>query len=84
MRRVLGTCSRPTAVNLADACTKLDAVATAAATAVSASASSVVEAVVAAAEKYFTDDIATCKVGWRMNKEVDEGIWTCSKGNIVI
>lgn len=50
-------------MNLADACNKLAAVAQASAAAeAGATAATVVEAVVAAAEAYFKDDIATCKV----------------------
>ena len=49
--------SRPTAVNLADACGKLDAAAVAAAAPDDATAASVVAAVVAAAEAYHADDL---------------------------
>jgi methylthioribose-1-phosphate isomerase len=56
------SCSRPTAVNLADACNKLAAIASAAAEAPNATPQSVVEATVMTAEAYFRHDIATCKV----------------------
>ena len=57
-----GPRSRPTAVNLADACNKLAGIASAAAEAPGATAQSVVEAVVMTAEAYYQHDIATCKV----------------------
>ena len=55
--------SRPTAVNLADACNKLAAIASASSEAPGATPQSVVEAVVMTAEAYYQHDIATCKVG---------------------
>ena len=58
--------SRPTAVNLQDACHALSRSAKDGAAAADASPQSVVEGVVAAAEAYFESDVATCKVSWCM------------------
>lgn len=55
-------CSRPTAVNLQNACQALSAAAKEAAAKDGATAESTVEAVVAASEAYFAADVATCKV----------------------
>ena len=60
--------SRPTAVNLQDACQMLERAAAEAAAVPEASPHSVVEAVVAAGEAYFESDIATCKVGFTIAK----------------
>lgn len=54
--------SRPTAVNLQDACHALSRTAKASAAEADASPAAVVEKVVAAAEAYFESDVATCKV----------------------
>jgi hypothetical protein len=54
--------SRPTAVNLADACNRLRATATAAAAVAGATGPSVAGAVVAAAEAYFAEDLAANRV----------------------
>ena len=54
--------SRPTAVNLQDACRALAKAAKEAAAAAGATPASTVEAAVAAGEAYFASDIATCKV----------------------
>ena len=59
---VAQSCSRPTAVNLADACNKLASIASASAEAPGATPQSVAEAVVMTAEAYYQHDIATCKV----------------------
>ncbi|KAG2453953.1 hypothetical protein HYH02_002156 [Chlamydomonas schloesseri] len=53
--------SRPTAVNLADACNRLKATAAAAAAAAGASATGVCGAVIEAAEAYLAEDIASNK-----------------------
>lgn len=60
--RRCSVCSRPTAVNLADACNKLASIASASGEAPGATPQSVVEAVVMTAEAYYQNDIATCKV----------------------
>jgi methylthioribose-1-phosphate isomerase len=56
------SCSRPTAVNLADSALKLKAVATEASAKQGSTAVSVVEAVVAAAESFLEADIAANRV----------------------
>jgi len=53
--------SRPTAVNLQDACHALSRTAKASAAEPDASPQAVVKAVVTAAEAYFESDVATCK-----------------------
>lgn len=65
MKQQLSTlvwCSRPTAVNLQDACQALSRTAGDAAAADGASPQDVAEAVIKAAEAYFQADVATCKV----------------------
>lgn len=54
--------SRPTAVNLQDACRALSRAAKEAAAGEQATSQSVVKSVIRAAEAYFEADIATCKV----------------------
>lgn len=60
--------SRPTAVNLQDACRALSRAAKEAAAGQEATAQSVVESVIAVAEAYFEADIATCKVRLMLTK----------------
>lgn len=58
-------CSRPTAVNLADAAQRLSLLASEAAAAPGATAAAVTMAVVEACERMLRDDVEANKVGWK-------------------